>query len=148
MKFDSNRKIIGLDPAEPAEKWTNNAPKVYEDYGSFRHNLVERESPEIVIESDIEYPTAFHYDSKGTPVYKLTNDDAVTIFPNYIDNASGGFGTSRVIGKNIPVKALRGNNGNFDWSNPSIFKFLIPGVTLSPFLYNTTNDVQYGNNRS
>jgi hypothetical protein len=49
----------------------------------------------------------------------------------------------RIFGPNIQVKSLRGNNGNFNMSDPNIYKTLIPisvgGVSLAK-IFNTNKD--------
>lgn len=54
----------------------------------------------------------------------------------------------RVHGEDVQVKAIRGNNGNFNFSDPNIYRVLIPTIFGGTWLYNDivnslNKDVKY-----
>ena len=50
-------------------------------------------------------------------------------------------GDYTLFGKDVPIKSLRGNNGNFNMLNPNIYKGIIP-LVFGLSAYNVINNNQ------
>ncbi len=149
--------------------WTSTNPFLGGTYGNKVYRFVIPKNADIKTVADAQgrYWRDVLATSPGTDtnhlVYPNLTDNNVVRIKNVVDRGSNNFfrnelpqplpnedfntyhkrvfiGDDLVLGKKVRRKALLGNNGEFDITNPNIFKGLIPvGLGSSTYLFNLNN---------
>ena len=106
---------------------------------------------ELEPDPSIADPSPMGYDRPGIQVGETIVEyypTGITDIPNIHPKSEPIPENWRIFGKDIQVKSLRGNNGNFDMSNPNIYKsLLIPTVLGGSYigLMQTEDDINNSN---
>lgn len=141
--------------------WTSTNPLLGGTYGNKVYRFVIPKDADVITAADAEgrlFRNVLPGMDTNELVYPRLTDDNVIRINNVVDPGSTPFkagengfpehfpgesyadyskrvfmGDDLVLGANVPRKSLRGNNGNFDLTNPNIYKGLVPlglfGVT-------------------
>lgn len=124
--------------------WASNNSAVYSKYGDKVVNMVGKGSNEKLVQSPPKAHSNSFYGNNPVGAYVDTGYDA-THFTRYFDDLSKAYGETKVFPQKTQVKALRGNNGDFDMSNFNPFKALLPPLLIRGTAYglwNNNNDAR------
>lgn len=119
--------------------WTSNTNNVTKTYGE-AVNMVGKGRNEKLIQSPPNAHSNNFY-GKNDPIKLYVDDNYdATHFTRYFDDGSGAFGETKVFSPQTQIKALRGNNGNFNMKILNPFKSLAGPVLGGTTLYETYNE--------